>query len=222
MTSDELEILRQDIDALRRAVRKANPFLRSIMALRVYALMSVPLGALILAFCLISHFFVRSYGSFQDIPSAWKTALWIALVLIVVGSAVLKWIVVNRRAAAIEKGANFLTATKAIYGSSWANVNLPATICIFVLSAFAIYVGRAWYIVSINAIFLGLIGHSMGRAFERKELSVIGWYALASGLASLFFIESSPFIWAAIVWAGIFFAYGAAGLYYLPREEKVG
>lgn len=127
ITTEELDGLKRDIVQLKRAVRKADPFLRSIIVLRAYAVMSIPLGILCLVFCLGSHFLIRSYGSFQAIPSAWKTPFGAALALIVIGSSILKWIVVNRRAAEIEKGANFMTALKAMYGSSWVNINLPAS-----------------------------------------------------------------------------------------------
>jgi hypothetical protein len=222
MTNEELDNLRQDIESLRKAVRKANPFLRAIVALRAYAMLSIPLGVLTLVFCLGSHFLVLSYGSFQAIPGSWKTPFWIVLGIFIVGSFALKWIVVARRAAQIEKGANFMTALKAMYGSSWANVNLPATISILVAAGFAVYVGRSWYIVIILAVFLGIVCNSVGLAVERKEYLVTGWYSLLSGLVALFFIESAPFLWTAVVWAGIFFVYAASGLHYMPREEKVG
>ncbi len=222
MTSEELEALRRDIESLRLAVRKANPFLRSIVALRAYAMMSIPLGILCLVFGLGSHFLVQAYGSFQAVPSAWKTPFWIVLALIIVGGSILKWVVVGRRAAEIQKGATMMTAVKAMYGSSWANINLPATVCIFVVAAFAISVGKAWYIASILAVFLGLVCNSIGLAVERKEYLVTGWYSLISGLVALFFIEGAPFIWSTVVWGGIFFVYAAAGLYYIPREEKAG
>ena len=45
---------------------------------------------------------------------------------------------------------------------------------------------------------------------------------LAAGLVSLFFIESAPFIWTAIVWGGIFFVFATSGLMYIPSEEKKG
>jgi hypothetical protein len=222
MTIEEIETLRRDIDELRRAVRKANPFLRAIVAMRGYALLSIPLGGLILVFCLVSHFLVRSYGSFQAVPSAWKTASWIAFAAFLAASSVFKWLIIAKRAAQIEKGATFMTAVKAMYGSSWVNLSLPVTICLIALAAFAIFAGKPWYIVPAAAVCLALICNSIGQAVERREYIWTGWYSLASGLASLFFIETAPFLWTAVVWAGIFFVYAAAGLYYLPREEREG
>jgi hypothetical protein len=220
MTNQELEDLRQDIDALRRAVRKANPFLRSVVSLRSYALLSIPLGILILAFCLAMHFLVRAYGSFQEVPAIWKTVSWIALALFLVGGAAMKWVIVAKRAAEIEENATFITVVKAIYGGAWANINLPIIICIVALTIFAISIGKAWYIIPANAILLGFACNSIALAVERKEYLVTGWYALLSGLAALFFIESAPYIWTAIVWPGIFLVYATSTLLYLEREEK--
>jgi hypothetical protein len=222
MNTEELEGLRRDIVDLRRAVRKANPFLRSVVAMRGYALLSIPFGLLTLAFCLASHFLVLSYGSFQAVPAAWKTAAWVAFAVFLVGSAIVKWVIIGRRAAQLEKGATFLTAVKAMYGSSWVNISLPVSLSLIAVVAFAILVGKPWYIVPIAAVSLALICTSIGQAVERKEYIVTGWYSLASGLCALFFIESAPFIWTAVVWAGIFLVYAAAGLRYLPREEKEG
>jgi hypothetical protein len=221
MTTEELEALRRDIADLRRAVRKANPFLRAVVQLRSYAILSIPLGILVLVFCLVSHFLVQSYASLAAVPAAWKTAFWIAVTIMLVGGSALKWIVLSRRAAQIEKGATFVTAVKAMYGGGgWMNLNLPITLCMVVVSVYTSLAGHPWLIMSTVAIFLGLICNSFALALERGEYLVTGWYALLSGLASLFFVEAAPFIWTAIVWAGIFFVYAASGLYYLPREER--
>jgi hypothetical protein len=220
MTSEELEALKHDIDELKRAVKKADPFLRSVVALRSLATLSIPLGALILAFCLISHFLVQSYASLGSVPSAWKQAFWMTLGVVVIGGGALKWLLLAKRAAQIEKGATVFTAIKAMYGGGWLNVNLPITICIFAIGAFLVRIGHPWYIAAETSIFLGLICNSFAIAFDRREYLVTGWYAVISALVALFFIESAPFIWLAVVWAGIFFVYAASGIYYLPRVEK--
>jgi hypothetical protein len=222
MTSEELETLRRDIDSLRKAVRKADPFLRSIVALRAYARLSLPFGVIVLAFCLGSHYLIQAYGGFDAIPSAWKTGFWILLAVLGAASWGFKWVAVSRRAAEVEPGANFWTVTKALFGSAWSNLNLSIAACILAVGAFAIVKGHPWYIVNVLAVFLGLICNSIGIAVDRREYLITGWYALATGLAALFFIETAPFVCTGIVWAGIFFVYAAAGLHYMPREGKEG
>jgi hypothetical protein len=222
MDKEELDRLLTDIQELKRSVRRANPFLRSVFTLRAYAFMSIPIGVATLAFCLASHFLVLHYGSFGAIPSAWKTAFWIVLGVIAATGTASKWIIVGRRAAAIEKGANFATAVKAMYGGSWVNINMALTICMAAAIAFALRAGHAWYVVPILSAGLGLVCNSIAVAVERKEYLVTGWFSLASGLLSLFFIESAPFVWTAIVCGGILFVYAASVLAFVPREEKEG
>jgi len=222
MTNEELESLRRDIDDLKRAVKKADPFLRSVVALRSLAILSIPLGALVLAFCLACHFLVQSYSSLAAVPQAWKQAFWIALALVVVGGSAVKWLILGRRAAQIERGATVITAVKAVYSGGWLNLNLPITLCIVVVGLFSGLIGHPWYIAAEVSVFMGLICNSFAVAFDRREYLLTGWYAVISGLVSIFFIESAPFIWLAVVWSGLFFVYAASGIYYLPRGERGG
>ncbi len=222
MTNEELEALQRDIDDLKRAVKKADPFLRSVVALRSLAILSIPLGALVLAFCLACHFLVRSYSSLAAVPEGWKQAFWIALALVIAGGSAVKWLLLGKRAAQVERDATVFTAVKALYSGGWLNLNLPITLCIVVVAVFSGLVGHPWYIAAEVAIFMGLVCNSFAVSFGRREYLLTGWYAVLSGLLSIFFIESAPFIWLAVVWSGIFFVYAASGIYYLPRLEKGG
>jgi hypothetical protein len=208
----ELEKLLQDIQELKRSVRRANPFLREIMELRAYWIMSIPLGILLLADCLLMHFLVRASGSFGAIPSGWKIASLALFIAILAIGSVWKWIVINRRAAQLRRGATILTVIKAIYGGDWFGFSAPLILCLVVTSAFFLWSGRPWLIFSIVAIFIGTFCNIVGKLLERREYLFMGWYMTLAGLASLFFIESMPFIWLAIVWAGSFLVFGSAGL----------
>jgi hypothetical protein len=212
MTNEELESIHHEISELQKAVRKANPFLRSVLEIRGFAIFSLPIGFSILAYCLFSYFLVHERGSIQALPTWWFTLSWICLALFLVVSSVAKWIIVNRRAAQTEAGATFWTAIKAMYGGGWVSLYLPITICIFVLPAFLIWAGHPWYLVPTLAICLGLACGTIVMTVEAKEYIVTGWYALATGLGSLFFVEASPFICTAVVWAGTFLVFGVAGL----------
>lgn len=211
MTNKELEALQSDIGELRKAVRKANPFLRSVVEIRSYALLALPLGFLILAYCLFSHFLILEFGSAENLPPWWSTLSWSALAFFLVACAVAKWLIISRRAAQIEEGATFLTAIKAMYGGGWVNLNLPLALCILVMIPFLIWIGHSWYLVPALAIFLGLSASSVAQTVEAREYLATGWYALVTGLLSLFFIEASPFLWTAVVWAGVFLVFGFTG-----------
>jgi hypothetical protein len=208
----ELDKLLLDIQELKRSVRKANPFLREMMALRAYWIMSIPLGILLLADCLLTHFLVRANGSFAAIPQEWKIGSLAVFISILAVGSVWKWLVINRRAAQLKDGATIFTVLKAVYGSDWFNFSAPLILCLVVTSAFFVRSGRPWLIASIAAVFFGPFCNILGKLLERREYLYMGWFMTLAGLASLFFIESMPFIWLAIVWAGSFIIFGAAGL----------
>jgi hypothetical protein len=211
---DKLEVdqLLQDIKELKQAVRRANPFLREIMALRAFAIMSIPVGIVLLAVCLITHFLIRANGSFVAIPLGWKifTITLFTAVLIVVSIA--KWVVIDRRASQLRNGANIYSVIEAMYGGRWFNLSVPAMLCAVVISLFAAWIGRPWLIVPFLAVFIGPLCNMVAMVFDKREYVYMGWYTTITGLASLFFIETAPFIWLAIVWAGTFLVFGIAGL----------
>jgi hypothetical protein len=212
MDTNELDKLLQDIKELKHSVRKANPFLREIMGLKAYSILSIPLGIILLADCLITHFLIRSSGSFESIPRTWKIVTLTLFALILVIGFAAKWIVIDRRAAQLKDGANFFTVIEAMYGGQWFSLSVPLMLCMFVSSIFAVLSGHPWLIASFTAIFLGPFSNIVAELFDRSEYLWMGWYLTLSGLASLFFMESAPYIWLAIVWAGTFLVFGLAGL----------
>jgi hypothetical protein len=208
----ELDKLIQDIKEIKNSVRKANPFLRDIMALRAYAIMSIPLGILLLADCILTHFLVRAHGSFAAIPRAWKIVTIAVFALIFLIGSVAKWIIVNRRAAEVRSGANFFTVVEAMYGGFWFNLTVPLMLCGAVSSVYAVLSGHPWLIVSLVAIFIGPLFNVMAKLLARDDYLYTGWYLTITGLASLFFVEAAPFAWLAIVWSGTFLVFAAAEL----------
>ena len=182
------------------------------MAIRAYAIMSFPLGVLLLADCLLAHFLIRGNGSFGAIPLAWKIATLALFALITVIGSVAKWIVIDRRAAQIKHGANFFSVIEAMYGGRWFNLSAPFILCMAATSLFFVRIGHPWLIASVVSIFMGPFCNIVASLFDRNEYLYTGWYMTIAGLASLFFIEASPFIWLAIVWSGTFFVFGFAGL----------
>jgi hypothetical protein len=208
----ELDKLLLDIQELKRSVRKANPFLRDIMAIRAYALLSIPLGILLLADCIFTHFLVRASGSFDAIPLAWKIVSIAFFALIMLVGSVGKWIAVARRAAELKDGGNFFTVIGAMYGGHWFSLSVPLILCMAATSVYFASSGHPWLIVSFFAIFLGPFCNTVAKLLDREEYLYTGWYLILSGLASIFFMESAPFAWLAVVWAGTFLVFGVAGL----------
>jgi hypothetical protein len=212
MDTLELDKLLLDIKELKSSVRKANPFLREIMGLKDFAIMSVPLGLVLLVTCLVTHFLISAKGSFEAVPSAWKIVSGALFAGIAIVGWSWKWIAINRRAGQVKEGANFFTVVEAIYGGSWFSISAPLVVSMLVVSLYFALSGHPWLIVSITAIFLGPYSNIVAKLMDRREYLVFGWYLILTGLPSLFFIESAPFLWLAIVWAGTFLVFGAAGL----------
>ncbi len=212
MEKPELDKLLLDIKELKGSVHKANPFLRDTMALRAYAIMCIPLGIILLAVCLGAHFLVSAYGTFGAIPQAWKIACFTIFALLIVVGWVSKWIILDRRASQVRVGANFLSVIEAMYGGHWFSISAPLVLSMVVTSVFLARIGHPWLAVSFTALFLGPFCNTVAKLLDRNEYLYTGWYLILSGLVSLFFMESAPFIWLAVVWAGTFFVLGFAGL----------
>jgi hypothetical protein len=216
----ELQDLQKDIDDLKRAVRRFNPFLRSIMRFRSYALLSLPFGLAILAYCLCLHFLALSGGSTSEIPEAWENAAWFGLAAIMVLGLIGKLVIVNRKVAQVEEGATFFTATKAMFGGTLSLAIAPLILLMAVASVFAVAVHHPWYVEPVLAFCFSMICTYYALATESRELVAMSWYMLLSGLASLFFIESAPFLWSAAIWAGCFLCYGICGLVFIKAERR--
>jgi hypothetical protein len=212
MERHEIDKLLQDIQELKHSVRKANPFLRDIFGIRDYAIMSFPLGLVLLADCVAAHILSLRWGSFWAAPQPWPTIILGSFILFVVVGSAAKWIAVIRKARQAKRDATFVTVLDAMFGGYWFNFSGPIGLCAIVCSVFVAWAGHPWLIISVLAIFLGPFCVSISKLLDREEYGYTGWYLIVAGLASLFFAESAPYIWMAIVWAGTFFVFGVAGL----------
>jgi hypothetical protein len=221
MDQSELKTLLADLEELKRAVRRNNPFLREVISSRFFSAISLPLGLLLVAFCAGTQVLVARHGSFSALPIEWKYAAGIFFGLYAVVVGILKWIHLDRKARSIDEGANFLTIIRAVYGGSWLHLNLPAIVCMLFVPVVAILSGHPWYIVPGIAIFFAFPCNGLGLMVQRPEYLVMGWFTLVAGLLSLFFMESMPFAWSGIIWGGAFFIFGVVGLAVKDRSAPV-
>jgi hypothetical protein len=224
MSSRDIESLVSDIEELRKAVRNNSPFLRALADSRLFAAFALPMGVFIVVFCLGTHFLIGAEGSFEAVPMGWKLAFWIFMGVFTLTAGIGKIIIMKKRAAEVKADATFATVIKAMYGGVWFHVNVPLFVCMFTSVAFPLYVGRPWYILPGTSIFLGVISNALWFLFRRAEYVVMGWYSLAAGIASLFLVESAPWIWASLVYGGAFIVFGVVGLLtpVSPREGASG
>lgn len=212
MERDEIDKLLQDIQELKQSVRKANPFLRDIFGIKDYAIMSFPLGLVLLADCVLAHILSLRWGSLWAAPQPWPMIVLGSFTLFVIAGSAAKWIAVIRRARLAKRGATVFTVVDAMFGGIWFGFSVPVFLCTVVCSVFVAWSGHPWLIPSVLAIFMGSFCVSISKLLDREEYGYTGWYLIITGLASLFFAEAAPYLWIAAVWAGTFFVFGVAGL----------
>ncbi|MGD0725324.1 MAG: hypothetical protein ABSB63_07145 [Spirochaetia bacterium] len=212
MSATDLNTLLRDVEELRRAVRRNSPFLREVISSRLFAAYALAIGLAATAFCLASQILIGWYGSFPAIPQGWKTGFWSALVLLGAAAVVSKPLIIGRRAAEVDTRATFITVIKVLYGGLVSNIYAPAFLCMVAASAFAVTIGHPWYIVPAIAVFYTFAANGVGLFVQRPEYFASGWYALAAGIASVFFLERAPFIWTAVVAGGMCLIFGMVSL----------
>jgi hypothetical protein len=209
MKVTNLDSLLRDVEDLRRAVRRNSPFLREVISSRLFAAYALVFGMAVTAFCLLSQLLVGWYGSFPAIPRGWRIGFWSALVLLGAAGIVTKPLILGRRAAEVDTRATFITVIKALYGGLVSNIYAPAFLCMAVASIFAVTLGHPWYIVPAVAVFYAFYANGAGLFIQRPEFFASGWYAIAAGLTSVFFVERTPFLWIMIVYGGMCLIFGA-------------
>ncbi|MGO8694128.1 MAG: hypothetical protein ACLQMF_10710 [Rectinemataceae bacterium] len=212
MDQSEFESLLHDVEELKRAVKRNNPFLREVVSTRFYPMYGLIYGLLIILFCIAAQVLIAKYGSPAAVPSHWKTLAWFLFGGLVAAGAVLKWTLFSRRARSLAEGANYRTVLRAVYGSTWVHIILPAVICMLFVPVVTIVAGHPWLMVAGVAVSWAFACNALGLMVQRLEFLLTGWYALISGLASLFFIEAMPFLWSGIIWGGALVIYGLVGL----------
>jgi hypothetical protein len=220
--STDLEKIAQDLAALRKAIRTNSPFLRGVAATSFFGWLSLPFGVFITFFSLGTHFLLAEAGSWESLPPGWKRVFWLSIILFMAGAGLLKIVFIRRRAEIVDGKAGFWRVVRIMYGAGIGKTNLAAVVSMVVVSAFAVQIGHAWYILAIIAIFFAFASKSLGSLVARPEYEVAGWYALATGLLSLFFLESAPWLWLALVWGGLLVIFGVTGILVGNGEARKG
>jgi hypothetical protein len=208
MSTTDLDTLLRDVEELRRAVRRNSPFLREVMSSRLFAAYAVAFGAAVSVLCLASQLLVGRYGSFAAIPQGWKIGFWSALALLGAAGIISKPLVLGRRASQVDTRATYITVIKVLYGGVVSHIYAPAFLCMAAASVFAVTIGHPWYIVPAVAVFYTFAANGVGLFVHRPEFFASGWYALAAGVISVFFLEKAPFIWTAVVGGGMCLVFG--------------
>lgn len=208
----EIDRIAHDLAVLRRAIKTNSPLIRGVVASPFFAWLCLPLGVFILVFCVGSHFLIADAGSWNALPAGWKTFLWSFIIVFMAGGGLVKILFLRRRAATVDREAGLWSVLRGFYTGTPSHLYLPALLTMAAGSAFAIWIGHPWYIVPVTAVSYAFACNSIGVSVGRPEYLASGWYALVTGLASLFFLERAPWLMTAAVYGGMFLVFAAVGL----------
>ena len=201
-----IEELERSLSELRSAVRASNPLLRAVASSHLFPALSLFLGTACIVFCLWAR--AAAMDSAGDGPGTWS---WIFLAVLIAAAGFGK-IFLTSRLASRHGGRGFYSLMTAIYGRTTAPLVAGSVASAIGSIVFLIHIGHPWYIVPIMAIAAGLASHAMNILIDLAEYRILGWFSLLTGIVSLFFIETDPFLWTAIVTAAVFVVFGAVGL----------
>lgn len=206
MNPNELEALARDIEELKRVVRRNTPAIQEVFDIKGWDVFALAAGLLVSAFALGAHVLSAVYGSFDAIPAAWQAALYALLAVAFVGSGVVKYVLVARRTSTgglwRVLGSFFGARGKHIY------ISFLGAIAAVVTAAFSL--GHPWLAMPAAGILLGLMSNSLAGQYDQPSLLALGYWAIATGCAGLWFYASAPFLWVFIIYGGMLIVFAGA------------
>jgi len=209
-----IEELARTLGELRSAVKASNPLLRTVASSRLYPILSLILGTASVIFCLAAR-------AVEQNPSGGGLGVWawIFLAFVFVAGAAGK-VIITAKLAAQHGGRSFYSLLTAIYGGKTATLIASSAVAMIAGTIFLISIAHPWYIVPMMAIYTALASHAFDLLIDLSEYRVLGWVAMAAGIVSLFFIETDPLLWTAIVTTAVFVVFGIAGLIQASARGK--
>ena len=199
MDQKELETLARDIEDLKRAVKRNTPFVAEVFDLKGWDLFSLAAGVLISVF---------AYGSFDAIPAPWRAGLWSRLANAVVGTGVVKLLIVTRQPLA---GGNPLGRYLGSFLNGGAkHIFIPLICLLTALIVGTIQTGLPTLLIPGIAILLGLSCNMLALHYGQPSLFSMGYWGLVTGIASIWWLDTAPFLWIFIIYGGMFFVFAGA------------
>ncbi|MEI6876887.1 MAG: hypothetical protein WCL50_17365, partial [Spirochaetota bacterium] len=162
MSPEELEELRSDLRAVRKAVDRHSPLLREVAASDFFARLSLPYAAMIIIFGAGTHFLLHGGSDYARLPDWWWPVFWAFLVLAMAVGGILKIRFISKRAAATARPAGFWPVYRSVFGGDWFHTNLASALIFAVVSVFAAGTGHPWYILAAATVWFGFVLNSMG------------------------------------------------------------
>ena len=188
MTRDkkELEEVIADLRLIKEAVSKSDSFFRFIdmrWAMRSILLIA---GLMIALFAGIFYYLVDYYGSFPEIPSQLRIALFILAGLAWCGLGYLKLNNFLKSSRSLRKDMTLNKLFNEIFTSRLVALILPFSLAIVLVIVFLSSRGQISYIVPALAILLGLTFVSMSPIVHLSELYLLSVWLIATGLLALY------------------------------------
>jgi hypothetical protein len=207
MDEGKLERLERDIEELKRAVKRNDPLLREVLTTRGWALLGLGGGLGITLFALPAHLLTAAYGSFAAIPTAWRMAIWAALILVIAGGGLWKFLLITRRSGEIDRESTLGEVMDSFFGAASIHVTGGMLVALGAAIGFSAWIGSPWYSVPASGVILGVWMNAIGAQTRAKEYLAAGWWSLLSGCAGLFFVEAAPFLWVLVIYGGMFYVF---------------
>jgi len=210
MDEDTLKRLGDDIADIKRSIKRNDPLLHEVAAPPGWAAFSLVAGVNLTLFALPAHFLVARYGSFAAIPAASKAFLYAMLGVFLVAGGALKVMLMSRRAARLQGADGLARVVDAFYGGRLAHVTIPLTLGMLAAAVYAFAYGHPWLALPISSFLFGVIANGVAARSGLRSYYVVGYWALATGLASPPFVETAPFLWLFLTYGGALYVFAAA------------
>ena len=195
---------------LRAAIKTNSPLLHFVASSRLYPILGLVFGVLASGYSIMMHILTTASDTAE--PGFQPASLtWIFLVFLLVCGGVVKVFYTNRLIRNY-KNASFSALLKTIYGGKISGFLLSALLTIATAILFLIRTNHPWYIMPVAAIFTSFVVQAMNLLIELSEYSVFGYSILIFGLASVFLIDTWPWLCTALTFGGSFLIFGIAGL----------
>lgn len=210
MDDKELQRLSQDIEDLKRAIKRNDPLLREMVAPPGWLAIALMTAVTVSVFALSSHILVTKYGTFGAIPLLARIFLFVVLGMLLVIGGLMKIMILTRRATRLQEKAGLSTFFINFYGGDAIHQSLPLLLGLIASSAYALYLGHPWMIMPISAFLFGLLCNSLATRSRVRSYYIVGYWGIFMSLASLPFIEIAPFLWLFVIYGGMMFAFAVA------------
>ncbi len=201
--------LMDNIELIKKAVRKSNPLLRSVAESRLYPILALVYGLLIILVSMLARDArAKEAASLFGFGNA---AFWFVMAFLLVAGGTVK-VILTKRLTLKHGNGGFGKVLLALFGGKTVSIYLSTSIALTAGIVFTINAGHPWYILPLAAFMVTIISFFMDILIDLLEYKVMGWISLLVGVLSLFMVESDPLLWTAIVTGGIFCGFGISGI----------